>query len=815
MKHYPLISVVVPAYNHAAYIAQAIRSIVDQDYSNLEIILIDDGSTDHTAEVAENALQRGQRPYQLIRQENAGAHAALNHGIQMAGGEYIAILNSDDRYLPGRLTTLFNAVTASNRRFAYTRVSHVDSIGFPHPYQAHYLRQLEEVRQFPAQNFALLRNNLAVTTGNFFFHRSLYAEVGGFAAYVTSHDWDYILRVLLVEEPLFVDETLLEYRIHSRGTLQKHLAVVNEETAQIMMNYLTRVGEAKNPLAPGPVRWGEVWNAFSDHCLERFRVFPQVRAQLDSMRSKGEYPGNLETPAAPLPTLPKVEDPFEPLVDLDLTQITLNISSPLKDAKTQPRLLLILPWMVMGGAERFTLNLIDQLNQRGWQVSIACTAPSGNNWEEEFARRTGDIVTLPDLVPIKDYPRYLRFYIELRDFDAVLLQGSIEGYRLLPTLRTLFPRLPILDYLHFVTPDWMDGGYPRLSSLYRDAIDLTATSCEQVKRWMMAKGAAETHLRVCPIGVDSAYWKPDASARERVRRELGINEDEVALIYAARLEVQKQPLVFAETLRLLNDQGVPFRALVAGDGSLRQELDRKISQYRLNDKVTALGAVRSEDMPTLLAAGDLFFLPSQNEGISSAVYEAMSTGLPVVGADVGGQAELVTPECGILIPVMPEPELPGAYAYALKALIDDTPRRQRMGSASRECIASGFTLNDMGKCMAGILAEVTRLKRAGHLAPAVLTPEQRLVRETQHVVEYLQARQAWRNINDRHVDLMHQHADLSDKYFELLQPKPPSHWFYLWIRQLILPFSNYLNRSRYQQTVGAFQKWLKHTWIKK
>lgn len=810
MNRFPLISVVVPAYNHAAFIRQSLQSIIDQDYPNLEIILIDDGSIDNSAAVAENALQRGGRAYRLLRQENAGAPAALNRGIRLAKGEYIAILNDDDRYLPGRLTKLFGALTASSRRFAYSKVMHVDSIGFPHHYQPRYLHQIEEARHFPTPNFALLRNNLAVSTGNFFFHRSLFEEVGDFAPYVTSHDWDYILRVLLVEEPLFVDETLLEYRIHSSGTLQKHLDVVNAETTQLIMNYLTRVGEATNPLAPGPKQWGAIWNAFSDRSLERIRAFPQVVAQLDSMRSTDMHSEAMDT----LQKTPEIAEPPEWYPDLDLTQISFDIPTPAKEEKTYPSLLLVLPWMVMGGAERFILNLIDQLKQRGWQISIACTSPSENTWKDEFSARTNDIVVLPDTVPIKDYPRYLRYFIELRNFDAVLLQGSIEGYRLLPALRALFPQLPILDFLHFVTPNWMDGGFPRLSYLYRDGIDLTVTSCQQVKDWMLSQGDDKTRLRVCPIGVDSTIWKPDLVARQRIRQEMAISPDEVVLIYAARLEAQKQPLVFAETLRLLNEQGIPFKALIAGDGSLRSELEQKLSHYQLSERVKYLGAVNSEDMPALLAAGDVFFLPSQNEGISSAVYEAMAVGLPIVGANVGGQAELVTPECGILLPVAPETKQPGLYAEALRSLIEDDARRKRMGAAGRERICSGFTLDHMGNQMVEILTEAIQLKREGRLTYEKLSEVEQLERDTQHVVEYLQARQEWRNINDRHLTLLRQYADLSDQYFALLQPKPPSHWFYLWIRQLLLPVLNHLRRNKLQTPALAIQKWFKQLWVK-
>ena len=830
----PLISVVMPAYNHERYIELAIQSILDQDYPELEIVVIDDGSSDKTVNAAERTLERGNRTFRLVRQDNVGAHIALNRGILMSYGEYIAILNSDDQFLPKRLSRMQNVLANENRRFAFSKVSHIDSKGFPHPYQVHYLRTMEEAKQFPNLDFELLRNNIAATTSNFFFHRSLYDQIGDFSPFMTCHDWDYILRVLLIEEPLFVNEILLEYRIHPQGTLQLNLNKVNDEVEQIMLSYLENVNNAKNPFSPGPLQWGDYWNFFSENYLDRIRVYPQVSSKLDGMRSKNvqinegvkfhQLANSLEYQTHRLQKVEKdlltSEEPLDSFVDLDLTQVTLHIDPVHKNITNRPHLLIILPWMVIGGAERFTLNLMDQLYKRGWHLSIVCTAPSNNPWKKEFSRITKDIFILPDFLPLKEYPRFLCSLIESNDFDALLLEGSIEGYRFLPTLHTLFPNLPILDYLHFVTPEWMDGGFPRLSYLYRDGIDLTIVSCQQVKNWMIEQGVKEDRLRICPIGVDSERWKPNEASRKQLRQNLGIREDEVVLIYAARLEAQKQPEVFAETIRLLSDRDISFRGLVAGDGSLRPELERRIQLYGLNDKVSVLGAVDSEEMPSILAAGDVFFLPSQNEGISSAVYEAMSCGLPVVGADVGGQGELVTPECGILLPGVTQDQQPAAYAEVLGELIEDKVRRLRMGVAGRERVNRGFTLFHMGECISNILLEVNQLKREGKLDKSSLPTKERFLRETQHVVEYLQARQEWRNLNirygnlseindnlsasyenlsarlenlsERYENLSHLYENLSYQYY---QPRPPSYWFYLWIRQLFLPLFKRLERN--------------------
>lgn len=97
MPH-PWVSVVMPAYNAGLYIDEAIRSVLSQDYANIELIVVDDGSKDGTPELAE---QFGDR-VTVIRQKNAGPAAARNRGIATARGEFIAFLDADDVWLPGK-----------------------------------------------------------------------------------------------------------------------------------------------------------------------------------------------------------------------------------------------------------------------------------------------------------------------------------------------------------------------------------------------------------------------------------------------------------------------------------------------------------------------------------------------------------------------------------------------------------------------------------------------------------------------------------------------------------------------------------------
>ncbi len=98
----PLVSVIIPAYNAETFIKKTLESVLAQTYKNLEVLVVDDGSQDRTAEIVERVAQRDRRVI-LLRQSNAGVAAARNLAIQKSSGEYIAPIDADDVWFPKNL----------------------------------------------------------------------------------------------------------------------------------------------------------------------------------------------------------------------------------------------------------------------------------------------------------------------------------------------------------------------------------------------------------------------------------------------------------------------------------------------------------------------------------------------------------------------------------------------------------------------------------------------------------------------------------------------------------------------------------------
>lgn len=217
----PPVSVVIPAFNHERFVAQAIDSVLGQSFTDFELVIADDASRDGTWEIV--SAVRDPRLRAFRHASNQGAHATLNEAIDQSTGRWIALLNSDDVYHPARLERLVRAArhAPGEACFAFTDVDFIDAAGASATTSQRagdYATLREACRGLPSALW-FLAGNPAVSTSNFFFSRSLFEAIGGFAALRYTHDWDWAARAAARCEPLWLHEPLLRYRIHESNTL--------------------------------------------------------------------------------------------------------------------------------------------------------------------------------------------------------------------------------------------------------------------------------------------------------------------------------------------------------------------------------------------------------------------------------------------------------------------------------------------------------------------------------------------------------------------------------------------------------------------
>ena len=220
----PMISVVIPCYNAERWISATLHSVMAQNWPNLEIIVVDDGSSDRSAE-----LVRSQFPNViLLEQKNSGVAAARNLGIANAKGDWIAFVDADDIWLPEKLHTQWLALRHhSEARMAYT-AWHVWTSTTPEPESS-----LMEALNKPSNDaqewdgpsgwiYPELLEDCCVWTSTTLIHRSLFKEIGVFDEELRiGEDYDLWLRASQVTPIIRISKPLALYRMHPDSITKK------------------------------------------------------------------------------------------------------------------------------------------------------------------------------------------------------------------------------------------------------------------------------------------------------------------------------------------------------------------------------------------------------------------------------------------------------------------------------------------------------------------------------------------------------------------------------------------------------------------
>jgi glycosyltransferase involved in cell wall biosynthesis len=202
----PLVSVVIPAYNAARTIRETVSSALEQTMSDVEVIVVDDGSQDDTVDLV---AHMDDPRVKLVRQPNAGPAAARNNGIRHATGEWVALLDADDLWLPQKLERQLELLAASPGALAAQGSAYIVDDD---------LRVLHLKRSVPTDNLLLsfLRfQNLPNAPSSWLAKRSALTEQVMFDPdLVILEDWDFSLKLARYANPITVEEPLSMYRQH-------------------------------------------------------------------------------------------------------------------------------------------------------------------------------------------------------------------------------------------------------------------------------------------------------------------------------------------------------------------------------------------------------------------------------------------------------------------------------------------------------------------------------------------------------------------------------------------------------------------------
>lgn len=347
----------------------------------------------------------------------------------------------------------------------------------------------------------------------------------------------------------------------------------------------------------------------------------------------------------------------------------------------------------MYGAERVVLTMLQGLRDTRFAGILGCISEAGKEIPE-IAREANNLGISVKCFPMKRgvHPLSVRTITDFVRKNSICIVHS-HGYK--PNiLMGIMPRklFRVVSTVH----GWakQTGGIKMRMYEFLDAQALKRMDCvvavsRGVERDLLSRGIRKKKVRIIYNGI--AFDNPGkiedlASLRER----LGISVGSFVIGTLGRLTAVKGQAFLIRAMPSILSEIKDCKLLIAGEGTLKGNLEHMINEMSLTESVRLVGYVK--DIGHFLSVVDLFILPSLSEGLPISLLEAMGFGKPVVASAVGGITEIITDENeGVLIP----PADSNAISIAIRRLFREAEKRKEIASAGREAVRNKFSARVM------------------------------------------------------------------------------------------------------------------------
>jgi glycosyltransferase involved in cell wall biosynthesis/SAM-dependent methyltransferase len=611
----PLVSVVIPCFNYGQYVEQAIHSVLSQTFTNLEIIVVEGGSTDGTTpEVLRDLERRGLPGTRFVyRTESHLAGDNRNFGIGLARGRYVCCLDADDLIKPTYLEIAVFLAEFCGYDMVYPSVSCFGESDFRWLLCDPTWPEIADGNQ--TSTVAMLR-------------RAAWEHAGGFRDWGKGErhvpeDWEFWVRLVghgfrgkSIREPLML------YRAHGGGlwttcgsTVEYHRQAIREANPQFFVD-----------------------------------GFVPATA-------------SLERPAASWDNL------MEP-------------------AGSHPPILIALPFITIGGAEKVFETLARSLIRRGYKVVVITTlvlAETIRDCTESFEAITPYLYPLPRVLQNQEdrWRDFLFYLLKRHQIGMILIAGCDFVYRLLPEITREFPQIAILDQLF---NDEVHYHTNRRCAAYIDATFVP--SPKLADKLISECGEQADKICVIPHGINiEEMAAPDAEFdSSRLPQHF---RGKFLVSFFGRLSTEKAPADFVEIARRLRSYD-EICFLMTGEGQERAAVLALIERYEMQDRIHAPGFV--DNVRTLMALSDVVVVPSSLDGMPLVVFEAQACGKPVVASSVGSIPYVIADgETGLLC----TPGDVNGFAERILKLWRSPELRRAIGDAARIWVRANHSAESM------------------------------------------------------------------------------------------------------------------------
>lgn len=687
------VSVVIPLYNHARYIGPAIDSVLAQTLPAREIIIIDDGSKDDGIEVARKALA-GHPAATIIAQANAGAHNTINRCIGMARSRFVAVLNSDDQFEPGKLercAQLWAQDPDLDLVFGDVRLIDDDGAVVNEGPTVDWLARARDfLLRCDRLDLALANENFAVTTSNFVFTKRIWERNGAFQALRYCHDLEFAFASLRNGRVLYdADQQHIRYRVHASNTIKEYVNRVRVEIAGVLASALSG-GLLMNPQDTCDDRALALFDkALADKGLGSLVPFLSARLAAFGADRSAFYDWAINDPEVNGVLLHHVEgallaDDYEALPPRAVYQAgagagnaadilpaaEAGFSDPAEQRMASFRafldevahapatktdataagaqglagpIVVELSAFDRGGLEKVVLDTSVVLRDLGLDSIIVSCGKVGHLGA--IARQQG--FTVYELSQDDPQGHYRGILVD-HGVELAISHFSRTGYKVFRELG-----IPNLTFIHNV-----------YAFLNGQALDNFRQDDTYVDRYISVSPKA-TDYAASRLGIDrgkivtvpnglliNEHVARARAAEPVTRAQFGIREDDYVFLNVASYNLHKSHYLMAEAMRMLLRKTDRVRILCIGNTIVPhhvQALREHLEATGVADHMLMPGYF--PDVAPFHAIADAFLLPSLIEGWSIAMNEAMFFGKPMILSDTGGSSEVIKDDdIGILLP---------------------------------------------------------------------------------------------------------------------------------------------------------------------
>lgn len=650
----PIISIITPYYNTNKYIDTTVNSVLNQTYPYFEWIIVDDGSTNKEDIKKLEDISKIDNRIKVFYKENGGPASARDFGAEKISktSKYLVFLDSDDVIVDTYLECAYWTLETNKKAdWAYT-----DTVNFDG-------EQFTWTKWYQPKK--MLKDNLLVMTA--MIRKEAFFAVNGFEIRDKNVYEDWCLWLKMIEQGRFpVRMNFYGFWYRKKAKEESELKQSNEENREKAMSYVRQITE---------------------------KIEKNIKIDSGSIKKGIQYP--------------KEDYNWEEIVD-----INENIIVPNKIKNNKINILMIIPWMTVGGADKFNLDIIKRSDKEKYEFTIISTEPNPNDWKQNF-EEYATVYDLTTFLDRKNWISFINYIIEKNKIDIIFNTNSTFGYAILPYLKATYPQVPIMDYIHM--EEWYNrnGGFSRDSSAIASVIDKTYV-CNQnsenilVEHFKRNKEDVDTIY----IGVDEQIYDPKLFNKDKILEEKNINvKDKYVISYICRIAEQKRPYLLLKIIEKLKQERNDFLFIIAGDGPLLNDIKKQAKKLGIDENIIFLGNVKETEK--IYAISDMTINCSIKEGLALTAYESLSMGVPVLSCDVGGQKELINKEVGVIVPCLQKEEDIFNYDYQEEEIIPYVEGINKIlanlkdyKSNARKRILNGFTIDQMVKNMEKIFEQL-------------------------------------------------------------------------------------------------------------